>query len=111
MLLLEDPNADVIMVTTGTGIATFRSFMHRLFVEETVARHMFGGSAWLVLGVPTTGGLLYKEEIDAMLKNGEFSLWCMVSLSQFFCNNSRLQYGTTAHSSPWSTLSGLRNIP
>jgi len=69
MLLPEDPNADVIMVATGTGIAPFRSFMHRLFVEETVARHMFGGSAWLVLGVPTTGGLLYKEEIDAMLKN------------------------------------------
>ena len=32
MLLPEDPNADVIMVATWTGIAPFRSFMHRLFV-------------------------------------------------------------------------------
>lgn len=69
MLLPKDPNADVIMIATGTGIAPFRGFMHRLFMEETVARHMFGGTAWLVLGVPVTGGLLYKEEFDAMTQN------------------------------------------
>ena len=69
MLLPKDPNADVIMVATGTGIAPFRGFMHRLFMEETLARHMFGGAAWLVLGVPVTGGLLYKEEFDAMMQN------------------------------------------
>ena len=71
MLLPKDSNADVIMVATGTGIAPFRGFLHRLFVEETVSRHMFGGKAWLVLGVPTTGGLLYKEELDSMMSNGE----------------------------------------
>jgi len=71
MLLPEDGEKDVIMVATGTGIAPFRAFLHRLFVEETVARHMFGGMAWLVLGVPTTGGLLYKEEIDSMMENAQ----------------------------------------
>ena len=71
MLLPKDPNADVIMIATGTGIAPFRAFLHRLFMENTVARHMFGGTAWLLLGVPTSGGLLYKEEIDAMMQNGE----------------------------------------
>jgi ferredoxin--NADP+ reductase len=30
---------------------------------------MFQGTAWLILGVPTTGGLLYKPELDAMLIN------------------------------------------
>merc|ERR1712151_741403 len=43
--------------------------MHRLFVEETIARNMFGGTAWLILGVPVTGGLMYKEEIDYMVQH------------------------------------------
>lgn len=71
MLLPEDPTKDVIMIATGTGIAPFRGFMHRLFMENTLARHMFGGSAWLVLGVPVSGGLLYKEEFDCMMRNGK----------------------------------------
>lgn len=69
MLLPEDPSADIIMVATGTGIAPFRAFLHRLFMEETVARHMYSGDAWLILGVPVTAGLLYQEEIQAMQEN------------------------------------------
>lgn len=69
MLLPSNSDDDIVMIATGTGIAPFRGFMHRLFMEETVARHMFGGTAWLILGVPTSGGLLYEEEIDVMLKN------------------------------------------
>jgi ferredoxin--NADP+ reductase len=66
MLLPEDPSKDIIMVATGTGIAPFRGFLHRLFVEETTAKHMFQGQAWLILGVPVTGGLLYAQEFNAM---------------------------------------------
>ena len=69
MLLPTDPNTDIIMVATGTGIAPFRAFLHRLFMENTSARQLFTGKAWLVLGVPTTGGLLYPAEIDAMKDN------------------------------------------
>jgi ferredoxin--NADP+ reductase len=69
MLLPEDSSRDIIMVATGTGIAPFRGFLHRLFVEETVARHMFTGQAWLILGVPTSNNLLYHEELQAMLQN------------------------------------------
>jgi len=71
MLLPEDPEKDVIMVATGTGIAPFRSFLHRLFMEQTLSRHMFNGKAWLILGVPVTGGLLYKPELDAMMTQNE----------------------------------------
>mmetsp|Transcript_32224 Transcript_32224/g.74193 ORF Transcript_32224/g.74193 Transcript_32224/m.74193 type:complete len:359 (-) Transcript_32224:189-1265(-) len=70
MLLPSSPKTDVIMVATGTGIAPFRAFLHRLFMENTLAKHTFEGTAWLVLGVPVTSGLLYKEEIASMQESG-----------------------------------------
>jgi len=73
MLLPEDPNKDLIFVATGTGIAPFRGFLHRLFMENTVARHMFNAKAWLILGVPVTGGLLYADELQAMQENNELA--------------------------------------
>jgi len=67
MILPRDSTQDIIMVGTGTGIAPFRGFLHRLFMEHTTAKHLFTGTAWLILGVPTTGSLLYKPEFDSML--------------------------------------------
>ena len=69
MVLPDDPTADIIMVATGTGIAPFRAFLHRLFMEETVAKHIYQGQAWLILGVPVAGGLLYPQEFAAMQAN------------------------------------------
>lgn len=86
MLLPEDPNRDIIMVATGTGIAPFRGFLHRLFMENTVARHMFNGRAWLILGVPTTGGLLYPEELEAMKANAGNQLEVTYAISREMTN-------------------------
>jgi len=69
MLLPEtNPNADLIMVATGTGIAPYRSFIRRLFVEKTPYGEAYKGLAWLFLGVANTDALLYDDEWQASLK-------------------------------------------
>merc|ERR1719168_436163 len=63
LLLPENnPEADIIMVATGTGIAPFRSFLRRMFVEKTPYGKDFKGLAWLFLGVANTDSLLYDED-------------------------------------------------
>mmetsp|Transcript_11603 Transcript_11603/g.25417 ORF Transcript_11603/g.25417 Transcript_11603/m.25417 type:complete len:215 (-) Transcript_11603:61-705(-) len=63
MLLPEDkPEADIIMVATGTGIAPYRSFIRRLFEEDTEAAAAYKGVAWLFLGVANSDALLYDDE-------------------------------------------------
>lgn len=69
LLLPKDPNANIIMLATGTGIAPFRSFLWRFFLEEH-PEYKFDGKAWLFLGVPTTSALLYDEEFKKMKELG-----------------------------------------
>uniref|UniRef100_A0A7N1A0Y5 Ferredoxin--NADP reductase, chloroplastic n=1 Tax=Kalanchoe fedtschenkoi TaxID=63787 RepID=A0A7N1A0Y5_KALFE len=65
MLMPVDPNATVIMLATGTGIAPFRSFLWKMFFEKH-EDYKFNGLAWLFLGVPTSSSLLYKDEFTKM---------------------------------------------
>merc|ERR1711881_729931 len=70
MLIPEkDPTVDLIMVATGTGIAPYRSFIRRLFVEKTPFGEAYKGLAWLFLGVANTDALLYDDEWQASLKD------------------------------------------
>merc|ERR1711924_509805 len=69
MLMPEkDPKTDLIMVATGTGIAPYRSFIRRLFFEETPAAEKYQGLAWLFLGVVNSDALLYDDEWQEVLK-------------------------------------------
>ncbi|XP_060192749.1 ferredoxin--NADP reductase, leaf-type isozyme, chloroplastic-like isoform X2 [Lycium barbarum] len=65
MLMPKDPNATVVMLATGTGIAPFRAFLWKMFFEKH-EDYKFNGLAWLFLGVPTSSSLLYKEEFEKM---------------------------------------------
>jgi ferredoxin--NADP+ reductase len=67
MLLPDDPDANIIMMATGTGIAPFRAYLWRMFKDNE--RHAnpdysFKGLAWLVFGVATTPNILYKGELE-----------------------------------------------
>lgn len=67
MLLPEDPDAKVIMMGTGTGIAPFRAYLWRMFKDDEQAAnpdYEFKGLAWLFFGIPTTPNILYKEELE-----------------------------------------------
>jgi ferredoxin--NADP+ reductase len=55
-------------VATGTGIAPYRSFIRRLFVEKTPFGQAYKGLAWLFLGVANSDALLYDDEWQEILK-------------------------------------------
>ena len=63
MLLPTDPNANIIMMATGTGIAPFRAYLWRMF-KEIHEDYKFNGFAWLIFGIATTPNILYKDELE-----------------------------------------------
>ena len=84
MLLPDnDDFADIIMVATGTGVAPFRGFVERLFVERTPAAASYEGRASLFLGVPTTSSLLYPDLFEAAAdRHSNFDLTYAISREQ-----------------------------
>jgi len=63
----DDPNAVHIMVATGTGIAPYRSYWRRMFLEDTPFK--FTGLAWLFMGVANSDATLYDDELQEIKKN------------------------------------------
>jgi len=64
----EDPSTDLIMIATGTGIAPYRGFIRRNFLENTPQCDKYSGLSWLFLGVANSEGLLYDDEFQEVLK-------------------------------------------
>ncbi|CAE7290703.1 LFNR1 [Symbiodinium natans] len=65
MLLPEDPEANIVMLATGTGIAPMRAYCRLLFNDKVGGEgdsRKFKGLAWLFMGVPYSKSLLYDDE-------------------------------------------------
>ncbi|MEH1841813.1 MAG: ferredoxin-NADP reductase [Nostoc sp.] len=87
MLLPNDPDANVIMMATGTGIAPMRAYLWRQFKDAERAanpEYEFKGFSWLIFGVPTTPNLLYKEELEEIQQKypDNFRLTAAISREQ-----------------------------
>jgi ferredoxin--NADP+ reductase len=85
MLLPEDPQANVIMLATGTGIAPFRAYLWRMFKENERAAnpdYVFKGLAWLIFGVATTPGILYKQELEELRAQNPENFWVDYAISR-----------------------------
>ncbi len=87
MLLPDDPDAKVIMMATGTGIAPMRAYLWRQFKDaerDANPDYQFKGFSWLIFGVPTTPNLLYKEELEEIQSKypDNFRLTCAISREQ-----------------------------
>ncbi|EFJ13287.1 hypothetical protein SELMODRAFT_122698 [Selaginella moellendorffii] len=86
MLLNEsNPSDSHIMVATGTGVAPFRGFLQRL-LEDKMRPRKFEGSAWLFMGAPTAGRLLYNEEFERYARDLPWSFRYDTALSRESCN-------------------------
>lgn len=85
MLLPDDPEANIIMMATGTGIAPFRAFLWRMFKEkEQNPDYQFRGLAWLFFGVAYTPNILYKDQLEELAQQypDNFRLTCAISREQ-----------------------------
>merc|ERR1711871_1351898 len=114
MLMPEkDPSADLIMVATGTGIAPYRSFIRRLFVEKTPAGKAFKGLAWLFLGVANTDALLYDADWQKIKQEfpDNFRVDYALSREQQIKRAEKCTSRTRSRNMPMRSSSAWRRVP
>jgi ferredoxin--NADP+ reductase len=95
MLLPEDPETNIVMMATGTGIAPFRAYLWRMFKDKEKKAnpdYQFKGFAWLIFGIPTSPNILYKQELEELQREypNNFRLTYAISREQKNAQGGRM---------------------
>ena len=105
LLLPQDSNAVHIMVATGTGIAPYRAYLRRMFMED-VPNYKFTGLAWLFMGVANSDATLYDDEFQEILK--KYPKQVRLSWGAALCSPSHM-FSRSSHLRP-SAYFGLTDV-